>query len=299
MYKSVKFFINSAINALKFVQFCLVLFALLTMTDFILFLLHIKLPPFIQVIFDTIYAAQSVIYKPNLSILPVDFTLVIAAIEMLVVAGFIVYVLNFIIEFEQVFDKVQRDGQRRFEKNFNTQLKKNVVNVEVKRNSFAMLYKIEIEPMFKQYAFEEKVVNTKEVSIKYNTMFLNLMKQSFNARNISLSDSNLLIFNDVNMCNDVFRRLYEFIKQSKEGLKQNNLKFNLKTAVCIAGIQDAQDSYVPKLRKLINIAVPGKIMSLADFKIRYETLKDKPFKINSIGEYGMNTEIIDVYTLEP
>ena len=36
-----------------------------------------------------------------------------------------------------------------------------------------------------------------------------------------------------------------------------------------------------------------------DFKNKYETLKDRPYKINGMGEYSINSETIDVYTLEP
>ena len=77
------------------------------------------------------------------------------------------------------------------------------------------------------------------------------------------------------------------------------LKFTLKIAVCIASKNDAKEKYVPKLQKLLNIAMPNKIMSLGDFKNKYETLKNRLYKINGLGEYGLGTEIIDVYTLEP
>ena len=130
MYKLIKFAISSAITSLKFSQFCLMLLALLTMVDFVLSLMTIKLPSYIQIVFDYIYAIQNLIYKPDLSIIPVDFTLAVAAIEMLIMAGLFVYVINFIIEFEQVLDKVQKDSNRRFEQKFNKQLEKNAVKIQ-------------------------------------------------------------------------------------------------------------------------------------------------------------------------
>ena len=77
------------------------------------------------------------------------------------------------------------------------------------------------------------------------------------------------------------------------------IKFRLKIAICIAGKNDKQEVFVPKLKKLLNIAVPNKIMALGDFKGKYETLKEKPYKISGMGEYSIDSETIDVYTLEP
>ena len=34
-------------------------------------------------------------------------------------------------------------------------------------------------------------------------------------------------------------------------------------------------------------------------KNKYFTLKEHPYKINGMGEYSLNNETIDVYTLEP
>ena len=102
LHKLIKLSFNATITYFKAMQFCLMLLAFLTMIDFILSLLKIKLPPFIQIVFDIIYRIQSLIYKPDLSVIPVDFTLIVAAIEMVIMAGIIVYILNFIIEFEQL-----------------------------------------------------------------------------------------------------------------------------------------------------------------------------------------------------
>ena len=299
MYKLIKFGINATITSLKGTQFCLILLALLTMIDFILFLMTIKLPPYIQVVFDTIYAVQSLLYKPNLTVIPVDFTLIVAAIEMLIMAGLIVYILNFIIEFEQVFDKVQKDSNRRFEEKFNKQLKKNADNIEQRNKNFVMLYAVTVEEVYKEYSFEDKKEDPTVKMAEYNTLFRIEMMKNFKVTSQQLPDGNLLFFEDINECNAVFDKIYEFSSKAKENLRHSKLKFNLKTAVCVAGRNDIKDKYVPKLKKLLNIAMPNKVMALGDFKNKYESLKNKPYKVSGLGEYGLNDEIIDVYTLEP
>ena len=95
MHNIIKQSFNIVITILKGLQLLLVLFALLTMIDFILFLVNVQLPPFIQNVFDTIYNLQSNFYKPDLSVLEVDFTLAVASIVMLIAAGILIYVINF------------------------------------------------------------------------------------------------------------------------------------------------------------------------------------------------------------
>ena len=121
--------INATISAFKGLQFVLILMSLLTMIDFILQLMTIKLPEQIQIVFDTMYNFQSNFYKPNLAIIPVDFTLAVVTIEMMILAGLIVYIINFIIEFEKIFDNVYKDGVRRYETKFNQNLEKNVERI--------------------------------------------------------------------------------------------------------------------------------------------------------------------------
>lgn len=299
MYKLIKFAISSTITSLKFSQFCLMLLALLTMIDFILSLMAIKLPSYIQIVFDYIYAIQNLIYKPDLSIIPVDFTLAVAAIEMLIMAGLFVYVINFIIEFEQVLDKVQKDSNRRFEQKFNKQLEKNAIKIENSNKQFAMLYDIEIEKIFEQYAFESKSVDTDIKVAEYRALFRTEMAQNFKVTSQQLTEGNLLFFENISECNAVFKKLYEFSNQAQETLKPLKVKFRLKVSVCLARKNDVKENFVPKLKKLLNIAVPNKIMILGDFKSKYTTLKEQPYKINGMGEYSLNDETIDVYTLEP
>jgi len=234
-----------------------------------------------------------------MDIIPVDFTLVVAAIEMLIIAGLIVYVLNFIIEFEQIFDKVQKDSNRRFEEKFNKQLKKNADNIEQRNRSFALMYVVDVEEVFQEYSFGEKSVDPKAKRAEYTALFRIEMMKHFKVSSQQLPDENLLFFDDINQCNEIFDKIYEFSNNSKNNLKQSKLKFKLATAVCIAGRNDLKDKYVPKLKKLLNIAMPNKIMSLGDFKNKYETFKNKSYKMTSLGEYRLNDEILDVYTIEP
>jgi len=299
LYKLVKYAINATITSLKGVQFCLILLALLTMIDFILSLMSIELPQYIQVVFDTIYAIQSLIYKPNMSIIPVDFTLVIAAIVMLLIAGAIVYILNFIIEFEQIFDKVEKDGNRRFEQKFNKQLQKTAENIEQRNKHFAMIYNIEIEQINSQYYYNSEQVDTAPKIAEYTTLFKTEMIQNFKVTSQQIPEGILLFFEDINECNAVFDKLYEFQTKTKETLAQLKLKLKVKSAVCIADRNDINNGYIPKLKKLLNIASPNKIMSLADFKNKYQTLKNQKYKINGLGEYGLENEIIEIYTFEP
>lgn len=299
MYKLVKFAISSVITSLRFTQFCLMLMALLTMIDFILTLMTIELPSYIQIVFDYIYAIQNLIYKPNLSIIPVDFTLVVAAIEMLILAGLMVYVHNFVIEFEQVLDKVQKDSNRRFEQKFNKQLEKNAVKIEALNKQFALLYDVEIEKNYDKYAYENKPIDTNIKIVEYRSLFRTTMTQNFKVVSQQLTNGTLLFFENINDCNEVFNKIYEFSKLAQQTLKPLNVKFKLKTAVCIANKNDSKENFVPKLKKLLNIAQPNKIMALGDFKNKYTTLKEQPYKINGIGEYSLNNETIDVYTLEP
>lgn len=299
MYKLIKFGFNATINSFKAIQFCLVLTALLTMVDFILVTAHVKLPEQIQVFFDTIYKFQSTFYKPSL-LIPVDFTLAVAAVEMLILAGIIVYILYFVIEFEQVYDKVHRDNCKRYERSFNQSLEKNAKNIEIRNKNFVMYFDVNIEANMQELKFADvKAPDVETKKMEYRMMFRNYILQNFKGNCVKTANGYLIFFDNIENCDAIFDKTYEFVSKSKELLKQMYLKFSLKSAVCIAKQHDPQEKYLPKLQKLLNIASPNKIMALADFKVKYDTIKNKNYVVNSIGEYSLGEDIIDVYTFEP
>lgn len=299
MHKLIKFSFNATINALKAYQFFLILFALTTMVVFVLSLCKIALPEQVQVVFDWVYKFQSLIYKPNLSVIPVDFTLAVFAIELLIFAGLIVYVISFVIEFENTYDKVHQDGEKRFEKKFNKQLEQNFQKIENKNKNFVMYFDVFIEKVNQDFVFDEqKPINVEAKILEYRLMFKNYMSQNFNVTCQKTDKGFLLFFDNIDVCDSVFDKTFAFTAKTKEMLKQAHLKFNLKTAVCIATPKDNSEEYLSKLQKLISIAAPKKIMALSDFKTKYENLKSKTYIVNSLGEYGLGDAIIDVYTLE-
>lgn len=297
LHKFIKFSFTSAINYFKAMQLCLIGLAMLTTVDFILSIFKVKLPSFIQIVFDFIYKIQSLVYKPDMSVIPVDFTLIVAAIEMMIMAGLIVYILNFIIEFEQIYDKVHKDGERRFEAKFNKQLEKNAKKIESKSNSFAMLFKIELEKVADGYGFEDKTVDVNAKIVEYTTLFRNLITRNFSAKFEQTEYGNLLFFDKIDDCNNIFEKIYEFANQSKENLKQNRLKFQLKVSLCLADQRTPKEQFLPQLNKLLNIAVSNKLMALGNFKSKYETLKEHPYIATGLGTYSLGNDTIEVYTL--
>ena len=299
MYKFIKKAFNATITGFKGLQFCLILIALLTMIDFILQLMTIKLPEQIQAFFDTLYQFQSNFYKPHFEIIPVDFTLAVVAIELMIFAGLIVYIINFIIEFEQIYERVHQDGVRRYEARFNKNLEKNVEKIEKNNKQFTLYFTMKMEQVVNNFAIaEEKKVDIPTKMIEYRTLLRNTLLQNFKLPYSQLENGMLIYFENFDDCNKIFDKIYEFSAQTKEELKNFKIKFRLSCAVCIANRTTDKETYLPKLQKLISIALPNKIMALADFKNKYEMLKEKPYKISGLGEYSLNNEAIDVFTLE-
>lgn len=299
MYKFIKKAFNATITGFKGLQFCLILIALLTMIDFILQLMTIKLPEQIQAFFDTLYQFQSNFYKPHFEIIPVDFTLAVVAIELMIFAGLIVYIINFIIEFEQIYERVHQDGVRRYEARFNKNLEKKVEQIEKNNKQFTLYFTMKMEQVVDNFAIaEEKKVDIPTKMIEYRTLLRNTLLQNFKLTYSQLENGMLIYFKNFDDCNKIFDKIYEFSAQTKEELKNFKIKFRLSCAVCIANRTTDKETYLPKLQKLISIALPNKIMALADFKNKYEMLKEKPYKISGLGEYSLNNEAIDVFTLE-
>ena len=300
MHKFIKFSFNATINAFKGYQFLLVLTALATMVVFILSSMKIKLPEPVEMVFGAFYKFQSLIYKPDLSIIPVDFTLAIFAIELLIMAGLIVYVIYFIVEFEQIYDKVHQDHCQRYERSFNKKLERTAKNIENKNKSFVLYYDVAIEKIVQEFMFnEQKEINLQAKTMECRLMFKNFILQNFKAVFTQAGDKILLFFDDINEADQIFDKIYEFNAKTKQLLKSMGLKFKLMTSVCTASAVDKQETYLPKLQKLINIAVPNKIMALGDFKSKYQNLKTQKYAISTLGEYSLGADILDVYTLEP
>ena len=105
MFKLAKKFIDYSLASSKATQACLIFISLITMIYFILDLTKVSLPKQITFVFDIIYKFQSNLYKPELSIIPVDFTFVTFAVEMLLIAGLLVYFQSFLI-FPNLHQKV-------------------------------------------------------------------------------------------------------------------------------------------------------------------------------------------------
>lgn len=300
MHKLIKFGFHGIIQSLKTTQFCLVLIALLTMVDFILSMIQIKLPEQIQICFDTIYKFQNQIYKPDLSIIPVDFTLAVFAVEMLIIAGLIVYVIYFVIEFEQIYDKVHNDSCKRYERSFNQNLARNAKNIENKNKQFVLFFDIKIAKIGESYLREEsKPIDVETKIMEYRMMLKNCILQNFKATCKQTTNGYLIFAENIEDCENIFNKLYDFSTKSKELLKQLRLSFELKSAVCIATPNEPQEKYLPKLKKLLNVAVKNKIMALSDFKVKYDHLKNKTYVVNNIGEYSFNDEVLEIYTFEP
>ncbi|MBR2525574.1 hypothetical protein IKE67_03825, partial [bacterium] len=169
-----------------------------------------------------------------------------------------------------------------------------------KSNSFVILYNIEIDKVNDGYSISEsnKKFNKEAIISEYDTKFKTYMLQFFKLKFENTSDGTLLFFDKFEECNKIFEKMQEFIIQSKEFLKQNKIRFRLKTAVCLADTKMNKSLYLPKLVKLITISIPNKIMSLGNFKAKYELLKEQPYKITGLGDYSLGSDTIEVYTLE-
>ncbi len=298
MHKLIKNAFNITFTVLKGLQFLLILFALLTMVDFILSLVGVQLPTYIQNVFDTIYKLQSNFYKPDLSVLKVDFTLAIASVVMLAFAGIMVYVLNFLIEFEQIYDKVHADNSRRYEQKFNKNLSNKVDYIESQIKQFAIFYTLSITQAGRNPHFNKKI-NIEVKESEYRTILKNIMINSFNAACKYTKDGYLLFFDDIDYCEKVFKKFYDFISKAKSILKNDLLTINIKATAIIAGRTDNPETYLPKMKKLISIASDEKIIILSDFKEKYEKLSEHNFNITALGEYSFIDDILEVYALEP
>lgn len=300
MHNLIKNLFSIVVNLLRGLQFILAIVALLTMVDFILFLTNVQLPQAIQGVFDNIYNFTSKFYQPDLSTLEVDFTLAIAAIAILIAAGIVVYLVIFINDLEQQYDKFHADQCRKYEQKLNSELKSTIDNMDAQNNQFAIFYSLSVIPNAKiPLMNQNKNINFEAKTSDYRVVLKNTMINSFNAVCKHTTDGYILFFEKFEDCEKVFAKLYEFINKAKELLKKEALTINIRVSAVLAKRTDNTEIYLPKMKKLINISIPEKVMILAEFKEKYDKLPEHNYKITAQGEYSFNDEIIDVYSLEP
>lgn len=297
MLKLAKKFIDASLSSMKATQAFLIFISLITMIYFILNLMHIPMPEVIKNIFDIIYNFQSNVYKPELALVPIDFTFMTFAIEMLLIAGVLVYSQSFLIEFEGHLNKVIKDGDRRYEEKFNKNLAQNAKKIENQNNYFAILFNIKLTQTNKNmYDMHKKV----DIDVKKQEIFVRLRGLIVNNFGVFVEQSqmgSIAFFNDINLCNKLFDLIFDFQEKIRTELKSLNLKIDVISAVCIANKHDKKETYVPKLEKLLNLSIPNRIMVLNEFKNRYQTLKEQTYEFTDLGTYALGDDFIDVLSV--
>lgn len=297
MFKLAKKFIETSLSSMKATQACLIFISLVTMVYFILNLMNIPMPDAVKGVFDVIYNFQSALYKPELALIPVDFTFMTFSIEMLLIAGLLVYSQSFLIEFEQHLDKVTKDNDRRYEEKFNKSLAQNAKKIENQNNYFAILFNIRMSQSARNMYNIQKNV---DIDIKRQEVFNQLKHLIVNTFGVYIEQSQsgaIAFFNDINQCNKLFDLILNFQDKIRQELAQLNLKIDVISAVCIASKNDKKENYVPKLEKLLNLSIPNRIMVLNEFRNRYITLKEQTYEFTELGTYAMGEDLIDILSV--
>ena len=186
MFKLAKKFIETSLSSMKATQACLIFISLVTMVYFILNLMNIPMPDAVKGVFDVIYNFQSALYKPELALIPVDFTFMTFSIEMLLIAGLLVYSQSFLIEFEQHLDKVTKDNDRRYEEKFNKSLAQNAKKIENQNNYFAILFNIRMSQSARNMYNIQKNV---DIDIKRQEVFNQLKHLIVNTFGVYIEQS--------------------------------------------------------------------------------------------------------------
>lgn len=297
MFKLAKKFVDASLSSMKATQACLIFISLMTMIYFILNLMNVPMPDAIKSVFDVIYNFQSALYKPELALIPVDFTFMTFAIEMLLIAGLLVYSQSFLIEFEEHLNKVIKDDNRRYEEKFNKNLAQDAKRIENQNNNFAILFNIKLEQTSKMIYDQQKKVDLPVKKQETLNRLRSLIVGTFGVYVEQIPSGSLVFFNDVNQCNKLFDLVLDFQNKVRAEFQAYNIHIDILTAVCIAGKHDRKDSYVPKLEKLLSLAMPNKIMALNEFKAKYATLKDKTYEFTDLGTYALGENFIDVLSI--
>lgn len=297
MFKLAKKFVEISLSSMKATQAFLVFISLITMIYFILNLINIPMPSAIKNVFDVIYNLQSNIYKPELALIPVDFTFMTFAIEVLLIAGLLVYSQSFLIEFEEHLNKVIKDDNRRYEEKFNKNLAKISKKIENQNNYFSILFNIKMVQSNRMIYDQQKKIDIDVKKQEVSNRLRNLIVSTFGVYVETISSGSLVYFTDINQCNKVFDLILDFQNKVRQEFVSYSIKVDIATAVCIAGKHDRKETYVPKLEKLLNLALPDKIMVLNEFKNRYTILKEQTYEFTELGTYALGEDLIDVLSI--
>lgn len=255
------------------------------------------MPSAIKNVFDVIYNFQSNIYKPELALIPVDFTFMTFAIEMLLIAGLLVYSQSFLIEFEEHLNKVIKDDNRRYEEKFNKNLAKISKKIENQNNYFTILFNIKMVQSNRMIYDQQKKIDIDVKKQEVSNRLRNLIVSTFGVYVETISSGSLVYFTDINQCNKVFDLILDFQNKVRQEFVSYSIKVDIATAVCVAGKHDRKETYVPKLEKLLNLALPDKIMVLNEFKNRYTILKEQTYEFTELGTYALGEDLIDVLSI--
>ena len=284
--------------SIKTLQSAVILSSLLVLIYFCLTLTNLNLPTDVVTLFDSLYKFQS-----NIIQIPpffnMDFTFTLLAVELLLTAGALIYVLNFIIKIEGMYDNIKKYENKEYEKNFNINLEKKADKIDKNLNKFCLLLKINTELIDNSKSFIKQTnpIDINNLNKKIKNFLESKYIQNFQVSCKHVDNLLLFSFEHIEDCDRVFEIFFTFIKKNKEELKKFKIKFNMISSICLTN-NNFQEN-IDLLQKLINISQNDRIIMTNEFKLRYDKINTKKFKYVERGEYSFNNEIFTIYTFEP
>lgn len=295
MHKIIKNIFKILFLAVKTLQSAIIFSSLVVLVYFVLTLTNLNLPKEINDFFGTIYNFQNGLFQLP-EFFSINLTLTVFSAELLLIAFSLIYVLNFIVELERIYDKIHHVEKRIYEDDFNDRLIKNLENTEKNTNKFSMLLSVKLELIqHSSTIMVGKNINLVDLTNKLNMFIENKLHQNFNVKCTHIGNNLMFSFENIEDCDRVFEMIFSFIRKTKEELKKIKVKFDLNAGVCITS-DDNQETLL-LLQGLANIGQWNKILMYNEFKIRYDKFPEKKFKYTELGEYQYRNDILNAYAI--
>ncbi len=218
----------------------------------------------------------------------------------ILVFGFLIYVLNFMVEakknIEQQAEILKEKQKKADEQRLNKELQTKFVTEELKNKNCSIL--LDMNGHYEKRGWDDnadKVITSKELFDN----FINRLEQNNISLKISIYENKLLIeIDNIAQVDIKLNVIYVLLNKMKEDLYNEACIMDWCGAIDTYKYEYEKSAKLNRLMKALEVAFSNGIICFNSFKIRYELNQNRKYTLVSLGGYNIEDDDLEIFKLK-